>query len=188
MKPARPLLASLSVIVVATSQQSIAYEYGDTMHLMNRLHYAGVYVQPMSACKRDLLGQFNPKTKVLQICPAGAASHVKLLETMSHEAIHASQACLGAKVGKPFMTLKEATELTSGPIISQQLAQAVIERLAIKRKISHVINVTFGAPAERKILEAEAYAFEDDPWVAIYLLNESCFNTPSQDQSPPIGV
>jgi hypothetical protein len=107
---------------------------------------------------------------------------------MSHEAIHASQACLGAKVGKPFMTLKEATELTSGPIISQQLAQAVIERLAIKRKISHVINVTFGAPAERKILEAEAYAFEDDPWVAIYLLNESCFNTPSQDQSPPIGV
>ena len=86
------------------------------------------------------------------------------------------------------MTLKEATQLTSGPIISQQLAQAVIERLAIKRKISHVINVTFGAPAERKILEAEAYAFDDDPWIAINLLNEACFNTPSQELSPPIGV
>lgn len=189
MKPPRSLLAALGVIAVSTPRQAHPYEYGDSMHLLNRLHYAGIYVETMNACRRGLLGQFNAKTRVLQVCPAGAASHEQLLETMSHEAIHASQACLGAKVGKPYMTLKEATELTEGPVMSQQLAHSVIARLAVKGKIGHVIDVTFGAPAEKKILEAEAYAFDDDPWIAIKLLNEACFNTPSQiPSSPPTGV
>ena len=164
MKALLATAAAIAAFTVATPAQAQAVSSSDLAYakaIVQKLVKVGVTIATPSICPDGIVGRYDYSTATLTMCPVAFRDDALAVETISHEAIHAAQHCVGGPLAK---TVNNSDMNT--------YAKGLIA--GIGHKSTHVIGVTEGMDTESRIQEYEAYAFEGDPQAVLSILNKVC--------------
>ena len=129
--------------------------------ILDKLQAVGVAIVAPAMCPKNLAGKYVYTTATLTLCPLAYKDVDLMIETITHEAVHAAQHCVNAPL--VITVPKHRVNQYSSDIVS-----------AIGNKLTHVHNATKGLNIERRALEYEAYAFESRPELVLDILGKVC--------------
>lgn len=131
---------------------------------------AGVTIRNPQSCPPGFAAYYQRSDHSITLCPgARQRGPAYLAEALAHEAMHAAQHCAGVRTGAP-------GPIALGPLVAADTGDTGLLEMAnnaIRAKNDGVRFSTRRHP-QSVMEEAEAYAMEDHPTLALQYLQVAC--------------
>jgi len=138
------------------------------------LHRNGTGLVLDKHCASDLAGIYSTRYRTITVCLNNISSVDELYEVIAHEAVHATQHCIGIANGKPGELLPISVFLAQhDPALATQWMAMMryggeLKQYAMRGSRQYNHNPT------TPLLEEEAYTLEDRPDDALFFFNDLC--------------
>ncbi len=145
---------------------------GMARQLSDQMRSVGVYISVKNLCPiRDAVASYDSETNVLCIAASRVRSKAFLTETVTHEAVHVIQDCLGGGLLSP-NTSTIGEYLIKKGMNPQTVAEQF--KLLNRSSISHTRSILRKSSEHTGVREFEAYSLEGSPHRVLSLLRNAC--------------
>lgn len=125
-------------------------------------------------CANSLVGVYSTRYRTITVCLNNISSVDELYEVVAHEAVHATQHCIGILNGRPNKLLPISVFLAQhDPALATQW-MAMMRYGGERKQYAMRGSRQFNHDPATPLLEEEAYTLEDRPEGALFFFNDLC--------------
>ncbi len=176
------LAATFTSVTFSTPAPARQSNQSKIVQLHNTLTRANVSIYRQTQCGENVLATYNPRDNELILCPLTFSAESLLLETLTHEAVHAVQDCVADNHIGPDRNHNKIPLLAISDVVPTTKAWRTLMLRATDTKGEEIYSSmdTFASKHDKEerdrylLYELEASALEDHPDVVIDMLRAAC--------------